>query len=81
MTDKLTAQLAQVEADISAAREATEQHRATWKHQCSNGMFGAAEATEEAIVAGDRRVLRYTVRREALEQQLQELLNPQPAEA
>lgn len=74
---KLEQQLAQVEADIATTRAEVEQHRATWKHQCSCGVFGAAEATEEAIVAGDKRVLRYVVRRE----HLQEQLNPQPVEA
>ncbi len=77
MTDKLQAQIAQVEAEISAARATVEQHRATWRHQCSEGYFGAAEATEDEIISTERRVLRYTVRREALEAQLKTATQPE----
>lgn len=70
MTDKLQAQLTFVEAVIAVDRATVEKHRATWRHQCANGMFGAAEATEEFIIATERSILRHTVRREYLQEQI-----------
>lgn len=62
--------LARVEGDIAAARSAVEGHRATWRHQCSRGVFGAAEATEDEIIQTERKLLRLTVRRDYLQEQI-----------
>lgn len=62
--------LEQVEADIAATSAALAQHRRDWKASCEAGMFGHAEELEVAIVATERKLLRFVVRRDALHEQI-----------
>jgi len=70
MTEKLQQQLTLVEAVIAVDRATVERHRALWRHQCQQGLFGAASELEEAITATERSILRHTVRREYLQEQI-----------
>ena len=67
-------ELETVEAQINTAQQRHAELTAAWKHQCQQGVFGAAESTEEALDVVERELDRYLVRREYLQ------TNPQPVE-
>ena len=77
MSAELQAQLSAVEASIAAERKDLEQHRRDWRLACGEGMYGHAFELEVAITASDRALLRYSVRREALEQKIKTETQPE----
>jgi hypothetical protein len=65
-----TEMLKQIEQDIAAAQKRYSELAAIWRHQCGCGVFGAAEETEIVLDDLERKMNRYLVRRDALQEQL-----------